>query len=110
MTTDEADIAQINLILAGTEKQQTVIDDTQTGAYPHRKPVTVKKPVKGIVGLNANVPEALRVLDSGDTLIGISKTTAAREAFFSEISEFCLTEAIINAIMNLEKIENMTMT
>jgi len=99
---DENDTAQIELILAGTEKQLTVIDDTLTDAYPHGRPVTVKKPVKGIVGLNVNVPEALRILGSGDTLIGISKTTAFRKAFFSEISELPVAAEDVEKVISLD--------
>jgi iron complex transport system substrate-binding protein len=99
---DENDTTQIELILAGTEKQLTVIDDTLTDAYPHGRPVTVKKPVKGIVGLNVNVPEALRILGSGDTLIGISKTTASRMAFFSEISALPVAAEDVEKIISLD--------
>jgi iron complex transport system substrate-binding protein len=99
---DERDTAQIGQILEGTEEQLTVIDDTLTDAYPHGRPVTVKKPVKGIVGLNSNVPEALRILGSGDTLIGISKTTASRKAFFSEISELPVAAEDVEKIISLD--------
>ena len=86
------DVIQTKLIILGKEKELTIVDDTVTDIYPNGKPVTVKKPIKRIIGLNSNVPEALRTVKSKEKIVGITKFTAAKKEFFPEISKLPIVE------------------
>jgi iron complex transport system substrate-binding protein len=76
------------------EKEITIIDDTVTDTYPNGKPVTINKPINRIVGLNTNVPEALRTVKSEEKMVGISKATADKKIFFPEISKLPIVGAM----------------
>ena len=84
---DEDDITQIELIISGEEKELTIIDDTFTDAFLAGKPVTVKKPVNNIIALHSNSAEILKLLKSGDKIVGIDKYIADDDEFFPDISK-----------------------
>ena len=95
------DVTQIELVILGKEKELTLIDDTVTDVYPNGKPVTITKPINRIVGLNTNVPEALRTVELEGTMVGISKATADKKKFFPEISKLPIVADDVEAIISL---------
>lgn len=98
---NEDDIAQIELIISGEDAELTILDDTVSETYPEGRAIKISKPVERIVGLNANVPEALRILESGDKMVGISKSAAIRTKFLADISYLPIVAEDVEAIVSL---------
>jgi iron complex transport system substrate-binding protein len=75
---DDADIAQIEQIIDGTEKELTFVDLND-------KAVTVKKPVKRIVVLSDAQADAMRVLGLDDAVVGIGSGLADETILLPDI-------------------------
>jgi len=98
---DIFDVTQVELIIQGEEKEITIVDDTVTDTYPEGKPITINKPIERIIGLNTNVPEALRTVKSEGKMVGISKATADKNDFFPELSKLPIVAEDVEGIISL---------
>ena len=75
------DFIQIKLIIVGKEKELTVVDAAD-------RIVTVKKPVKRIVVVNARIVETMRSIRAADKIVGVSNTVISDKTYYPEFSEY----------------------
>ena len=97
------DFIQIKLIIVGKEKELTILQ--YIGYRPKiEETVTINKPIKGIVVLGGYGPEAIRVLNAADKIVGIDTGIATKE-LYPEISKLPTvgkwSNPDIEAIINL---------
>ena len=98
------DFIQIKLIIVGKEKELTIV---QYIGYHHKieETVTINKPIEGIVVLGTYGPEAIRVLNAADKIVGIDTGIAEKKEFYPEISKLPTvgkwSNPDIEAIINL---------
>jgi len=78
---DEDDVTRITQIVNGEEDQITVMDTTG-------RCVSINKPLKRIIVLNANVLEVMRSLNvEKESIVAISSSAMSKEDFFPEFQD-----------------------
>jgi iron complex transport system substrate-binding protein len=75
---DALDVDQIELIINGEDKELTFIDSAD-------RIVTVRKPIERLVVLGSYDPEALRILDATERIVGIGTGISEMKEFYPEI-------------------------